>query len=60
MTDDTPPARPTRVVVVDDQRLVRSSFAMMLSVEDDIDVVGDAATVPRPWSWYDAFGPTWC
>lgn len=43
MTDDTPPARPTRVVVVDDQRLVRSSFAMMLSVEDDIDVVGDAA-----------------
>lgn len=34
---------PTRVVVVDDQRLVRSSFALMLSVEDDIDVVGDAA-----------------
>jgi len=43
MTDGTPPARSTRVVVVDDQRLVRSSFAMMLSVEDDIDVVGDAA-----------------
>lgn len=29
--------------MVDDQRLVRSSFAMMLSVEDDIEVVGDAA-----------------
>lgn len=41
MTDPQP--RPTRLVVVDDQRLVRSSFAMMLSVEDDIDVVGDAA-----------------
>lgn len=46
MTDSSsvsprPPA--TRVVVVDDQRLVRSSFAMMLSVEDDIEVVGDAA-----------------
>jgi DNA-binding NarL/FixJ family response regulator len=37
------PTDPTRVVVVDDQRLVRSSFAMMLSVEDDIEVVGDAA-----------------
>ncbi|WP_446666872.1 response regulator [Flexivirga sp. B27] len=44
MTDPAAaPTDPTRVVVVDDQRLVRSSFAMMLSVEDDIDVVGDAA-----------------
>ncbi|GAB3494485.1 transcriptional regulator [Flexivirga lutea] len=40
-TEPTPAS--TRVVVVDDQRLVRSSFAMMLSVEDDIEVVGDAA-----------------
>ncbi|WP_347354468.1 response regulator transcription factor [Intrasporangium sp.] len=32
-----------RVVVVDDQRLVRSGFAMMLGAEDDIVVVGEAA-----------------
>ena len=39
----TTPEPQLRVVVVDDQRLVRSGFAMMLSAEDDITVVGEAA-----------------
>lgn len=32
-----------RVLIVDDQALVRSGFELMLSIEDDIEVVGSAA-----------------
>ena len=32
----------TRVLVVDDQELVRTGFRMILDAEDDIDVVGEA------------------
>ncbi|RTE49212.1 response regulator transcription factor [Actinobaculum sp. 352] len=34
---------PIRVIVADDQSLVRGAIAMMLGLEDDIDVVGQAA-----------------
>ncbi len=33
---------PLRVLLVDDQRLVRSGFALMLSTEDGVEVVGEA------------------
>lgn len=39
MSDTTPS---TRVLVVDDQDLVRTGFRMILSAEDDLDVVGEA------------------
>ncbi len=34
--------RPLRVLLADDQRLVRSGFAMILSVHEDLEVVGEA------------------
>src|SRR5664279_3138121 len=33
-----------RVVVADDQQLIRAGFRSLLSAEDDIEVVGEAAT----------------
>jgi DNA-binding NarL/FixJ family response regulator len=38
----SPPAGPVRVLLVDDEGLVRSGFRFLLEVEDDIEVVGEA------------------
>ncbi|NKY87773.1 response regulator [Nocardia veterana] len=44
-TGDAAPGRsPIRVLLADDERLVRSGFRLLLDLEDDILVVGEAAT----------------
>ncbi|CAH0220324.1 Transcriptional regulatory protein LiaR [Arthrobacter sp. Bi83] len=42
-TVTTPPARPIRVLLVDDQTLVRMGFRMVLDAQDGVEVVGEAA-----------------
>jgi len=41
-TDATPGGAPIKVLLADDERLVRSGFKVLLDIEDDITVVGEA------------------
>ena len=49
-----------RVVLADDQALVRAGFRLILDAEPDIEVVGEAADGPRRSSWPPSAGPTSC
>ena len=42
MTDSTAPARPVRILLADDQPLLRTGFRMVLGTEDDLDIVAEA------------------
>ncbi|RZU75259.1 LuxR family two component transcriptional regulator [Micromonospora kangleipakensis] len=42
MTDRTTPARPVRILLADDQPLLRTGFRMVLGTEDDLDIVAEA------------------
>jgi two-component system, NarL family, response regulator DesR len=45
LTTDPAATAPLRVVLVDDEHLIRSALATMLSLEVDLEVVGEASTV---------------
>ena len=47
-----------RVLVADDQDLVRSGFKLILMSYDGIDVVG--AMAMKRWNWRRGCIPTWC
>ena len=47
-----------RIIVVDDQALVRSGFRLILEGEDDFDVVGETGTAWRASSWPNGPTPT--
>ncbi|MFY1599317.1 response regulator [Micromonospora sp. WMMD737] len=49
--------RPVRVLLADDQHLVRTGFRVILEVEDDIEVVGEAADGERAASMARALRP---
>ena len=42
MSDTGAPARPVRILLADDQPLLRTGFRMVLGAEDDLDIVGEA------------------
>ena len=42
MTDGGAPARPVRILLADDQPLLRTGFRMVLGAEEDLDIVGEA------------------
>jgi DNA-binding NarL/FixJ family response regulator len=49
--------RPIRVVLVDDQELVRAGFRVILGAEDDIEVVGEGRTGAEAVDRVAALGP---
>ncbi len=53
-------AAPIRVLVVDDQELVRSGFCVILDSADGIEVAGKAANGEAAVAAVARPAPTWC
>ena len=51
---------PVRILIADDQALVRAGFRMILDAEDDIDVVGEASDGRQAVEWRAGSRPTSC
>ena len=47
-----------RVLIADDQSLVRAGFTALLDARDDIEVVGETPDGPARWTWPESSGPT--
>ena len=49
-----------RVLLADDQPLLRTGFRMILEAEPDIEVSARRAMASRRCAWRAASGRTWC
>ena len=54
------PAMTIRVVVADDQALVRAGFRLLVDSAPTWRWSARPATAPRRWSWPAGSGPMWC
>jgi DNA-binding NarL/FixJ family response regulator len=48
-----------RVILADDQPLIRAGLRMLIAETPGIDVAGEAGTGPRRYSWPGTPAPTW-
>lgn len=49
-----------RIVIADDERMVRTALRVILEAEPDLEVVGEAAPGRRSFRWSVRWRPTWC
>jgi DNA-binding NarL/FixJ family response regulator len=49
-----------RVLLADDQALVRAGFRALLDAQRDIEVAGEAADAARRPGWRPSSARTWC
>ena len=54
------PTGRVRVLIADDQALVRAGFRMVVDAREDLEVVGEAAEGRRRWPWPPSSTPTSC
>ena len=53
-------SEPIRVVLVDDQQMVRAGFRMVIDSQPDLTVVGEAGTARQRSTCSAGRRPTWC
>ena len=54
-----PGPRPIRVLIADDQRVVRDGLSMLVALIDDVEVVGTACDGAEAVRWPRTTAPTW-
>ena len=53
-------SRSIRVIIADDQELVRAGFAMVIGSQPDMEVVGQASDGAQAVALAESLHPEWC